>query len=147
MTWRGDQLISQVAKDKDNCRKIQVYGLPSLRPDMYQENILNANQASEALGVDPGNSPKKKFAPANDPFVTAQTLNEIYLELNREKTITNLYLSPLATKPQALGFTLFYLFECQGKNISMIYPFCDSHAKTTSDGISRIWKYVVEFPN
>ena len=141
-----DQLISQIAKDKDNCRKIQVYGLPSLRPDMYQENILNANQASEALGVHAGDSPSKKFSPANDPFVTAQTLSEIYHELNSEKAITNLYLSPLATKPQALGFTLFYLLECQGKNISMIYPYCDSHAKATADGVSRIWKYCVEFP-
>jgi len=139
-----DQLISQVAKDRAHCRKVLVYGLPSLRPDMYQENLLNVSQASEAVDVEEVGV--RKFAPANDPFVTAQSLQEICAEENEVKKVTNIYLSPLATKPQALGFTLFYLFECQGKGVSMIYPYCDLHSKKTSEGISRIWKYVIEFP-
>ena len=33
-----NELIAQVAESKDNSRKIQLFGLPSLRPEMYQEN-------------------------------------------------------------------------------------------------------------
>ena len=68
------------------------------------------------------------------------------VEKNPRKDITNLYLCPLATKAQALGFTIYYLTECKEKEVSMIYPICHSHSRETSKGVSRIWKYVVELP-
>jgi hypothetical protein len=52
-----------------------------------------------------------------------------------------------AAKPQALGFTVFYLTECRGKAVSMLYPICRTHSRKTSERISRIWKYVVELPD
>ena len=140
-----DELISQVAEKKNHCRKLQIFGLPSLRPEMYQENILNANKASEAIGSGIRATTSTYFAPANDPFVVATELSNIFQKENANKKITNAYLSPLATKPQALGFTLFYLSECEDKSISMLYPFCYSHANETSIGISRISKYTLEF--
>lgn len=134
-----DELISHVAENKKHCKKIQILGFPSLRPDMYQENMLNVNKASEALGV----GVRTYYAPANNPFVVATELSKIFEEENNNG-VTNIYLSPLATKPQALGFTLFYLTECKDKPVSMIYPFCDYHSKETSKGISKISKYTIE---
>ena len=140
-----DELIAQVAENKNHCRKLQMFGLPSLRPDMYQENILNAYKASEAIGVGIRNMPSTYFAPANDPFAVATELSALVCKENERKQLSNIYLCPLATKPQALGFTLFYLTECYDMSISMIYPFCHTHTRETSKGISRISKYTIEF--
>jgi len=45
-----DKLIAEVAEHKDEARKIQIFGLPSLRADMYQENVLRAHRAEAAVG-------------------------------------------------------------------------------------------------
>lgn len=136
-----DRLITQVAEAKESSRKIQLFGFPSLRADMYQENVLRAHRASEAVGM-----AESYFAPANDPFVTASVLNEIVRESTARAQVTNIYLCPLATKPQTLGFALYYVNECVNGPCSMLFPFCSSYAKETSKGISRIWKYTVELP-
>tara|TARA_R110002073_G_scaffold186552_5_gene345142 strand:+ start:253 stop:1215 length:963 start_codon:yes stop_codon:yes gene_type:complete len=141
-----DNLISHVAEDKANTKKIQMFGFPSLRPDMYQENILRAHRASESVdSISLRNRDRVLLAPANDPFATATTISSFVERENRSKEITNLYLSPLATKPQALGFALYYLSECHERAVSMIYPFSETHSQETSKGISRIWKYTIEF--
>lgn len=139
-----DELISHVAEYKSNTKKVQVYGFPSLRPEMYQENILNAYRASESIDSDIRDNRNVLFAPANDPFVTATVLSEFVFSEKKKAKITNIYLSPLATKPQALGFALFYLRECIDQPVSIIYPYCESHARETSIGLSRVWKYSVE---
>ncbi|MGR3175014.1 MAG: hypothetical protein ACUZ8N_10490 [Candidatus Scalindua sp.] len=140
-----DVLITEVAESKKNSKIIQLFGLPSLRPAMYQENVLRANRAANAVGVGIDSQHNNYFAPANDPFVTASVLSEI-VKMNSSKHITNLYICPLATKAQALGFIIYYLTECRDKAVNMIYPICASHSKETSKGVSRIWKYVVELP-
>jgi hypothetical protein len=138
------ELIARVAESKEHARKLQIFGLPSLRADMYQENILRAHRASEAIGGGEELSPINYFAPANDPFVTADVLGEIVRAANAKRTITNLYLSPLATKPQVLGFCLYYLAEWRSKPGSMLFPFCRRYSRETTKGLSRIWKYSVE---
>jgi hypothetical protein len=141
-----DQLIAQVAENKELSKKIQIYGLPSLRADMYQENVLRAHRAQEAVGTHTGDESNSYFAPANDPFVTASTLQEVVNRVDARKAITNLYLSPLATKPQALGFALYYLTERRNTPTSVIFPFCEAYNRETTKGLSRIWKYTVELP-
>jgi hypothetical protein len=141
------QLIAHVAEDKAKMRKIQIFGLPSLQADMYQENVLRANLASEAVGVGAWTTANTRFAPANDPFVTASVLQDTIARLRAKKDITNLYLSPLATKPQVLGFALYYLLECQDSAASIIFPFSQKYNRETTKGLSRIWKYTVEFPS
>lgn len=141
------ELITHVALEKDHAKNIQIFGFPSLRPDMYQQNILRAVKATDAASIDIQDPLFNLFAPANDPFVTATVLSELKERLVRDDPSCNLYLSPLATKPQALGFTIFYLSECTREAVSILYPFCDSHSPKTSEGTSRIWKYTVEFPN
>lgn len=140
------KLISSVAEDKANCRKIQVFGLPSLQPDMFQENLIRAYKAEEEIGGSKFlDSTNCYFAPANDPFVTASVLKEIIDQENRIKQITNLYLSPLSTKAQTLGFALFYAMQCTNEPASIIFPFTTEYSRETTEGFSRIWKYTIEF--
>ena len=120
-----DRLIRAVANEKDKADKVQIFGLPSLRADMYQENVLKADLASDAIGYNKGFPKTHYFSPANDPFVTASTLNEIVSERKTFGPIANLYISPLATKPQALGFALFYINECQGSCSSILFSYLE----------------------
>lgn len=140
------ELLSHVAESKARARKIELLGLPSLRPDMYQESVLRATKAAEAVGGATPLGTKPFYAPAYDPFVTASVLQHIEREESAAAPLTNLYLCSMGTKPQSLGFTLYYLTECQGKAVSMLYPICRRCPRETSIGISRVWKYTVEFP-
>ena len=141
--------IVEVATEKKSAKKVLLFGFPPCSPGMFQENILRAFQAEPAVGMDCfRNMDLNIFAPANDPFSTAQALKEYIDKALRSKaSFTNLYLSPLSSKPQALGIALFYIWE-KGweKEWSIIYPFCNKYLHDTSSGISRIWKYEVIIP-
>src|SRR6266542_2860807 len=84
------KLITQVAEDKANARKIQLFGFPSLQPDMFQENLINAYAAEESISgekfLEKHNS---LFAPANDPFITAGVLDDFVRSENEKRRITN----------------------------------------------------------
>ena len=134
------RLIEEVAHHKEWADKVIIFGLPPLRADMYQQNLLRAHNADPALG-DIGRR-SRYFAPANDPFATAGVLHDI---IESRGEITNLYISPLATKPQALGFMLFYVNECRGRSWSVVFPFSGKYEQRTSHGVARTWHYVVEF--
>ena len=140
-----DKLIAHIAEHKDNARKVRMFGLPSLRADMYQQNILRSELAAEQVGGGAADG-EIYFAPANDPFVTAAALKAIVEKLRNQKKLSNLYLSPLATKVQTLGFGLYYLYECVGQSVSIVFPFCRTYERRTSDKISRVWKYEIELP-
>jgi hypothetical protein len=139
--------IIDVCKNKSSARKVQLFGLPSLQPDFYQQNIIKTEKAAEELGNPNFNDfDFNIFAPANDPFVTAQKLKLYISKQNKRKEITNIYLSPLSTKAQALGFALYFLWECEDKPISIIYPFCNKTYGNTSKGISNISLFQIELP-
>jgi hypothetical protein len=140
------RLIKAVAEHKDKADKVQIFGLPSLRADMYQENVLNAYKAEDAIGVNKSTDPNIYFAPANDPFVTASVLSEIVCRRRRIKPISNLYLSPLATKAQALGFALYFIGEGIDSSTNMLFPISSSYARETTYGLSRVWLYTIEYP-
>ena len=140
-----DQLISEVAQYKDSARKVMVVGFPSLRADMYQQNLLRVARAMEAIGDVPRRW--RYFAPANDPFATAGVLSSVSKEQMGRGDGASLYLSPLATKAQALGFALFFSFEGSQWNTSIIFPFSNAYEPETGRGLARIWRYVVEFPD
>ncbi|MFZ1977213.1 MAG: hypothetical protein WAV76_04595 [Bacteroidota bacterium] len=139
------QLIAHIAENKSNVRKkTQMFGFPSLQPDMFQQNLLRAYKAEASMedkySLD---GQENLLAPANDPFVTASVIQEY---VNTQKKITNLYLSPLSTKAQTLGFGIYYFWECINKPVSIIFPFCKQYERETTEGISKIWKYTVELP-
>ena len=135
------ELIRRTAENKRAATKIQLFSLPSLRPHMYEESRLNARDAAEAMGRLPRDS--VLFAPAADPFVTAQVLQE-RVEKARRDRLDNLYLCPLATKAQALGFALYYLCECVGDATSIIFPFSSQYRPESSVGLARVWRYRLE---
>ena len=135
-----DRQISEVAEHKDAARKVVLLGFPPLRADMYQQNLLRMDRSRDAIGDVP---PRwRYFAPANDPFVTADVLRRI---VNESGDVSNLYLAPLSTKAQALGFVLYYMAECRGRSAHVIYPFSAQYADKTTEGLARTWRYVVEF--
>lgn len=139
--------IIDVASAKKSANKVLLFGFPPTSPGMFQENILRAYQAETAVGSDCfRNLDMNIFAPANDPFSTAQALKE-FMEHPRKTPFTNVYLSPLSSKPQALGMALFYIWEKGwNKEWSIIYPFCNRYNSDTSQGISKIWRYKIELP-
>ena len=135
-------LISEVAEDKEQAKKIVLLGLPSLRADMYQQSAWQTWRAADSLG---GAIREKHFAPASDPFATATVLSDIVRRERNSAPIGHLYLSPLATKAQAVGFAFFFLMECLHTNASIIFPFCHSYDRDTSIGLSRVWLHTLEF--
>jgi len=142
-------LIKSICNQKEHAKIKQLIGFPSLRPDMYQENLIKAALASD--GIVPDALAKPLFAPANDPFIAAEVLSNTieYLDkknaLKPSKGYSNLYLCPLSTKPHTVGFILFFLKELQDKPVSLIYPFFNRYEQKTSHGINRVWLYTVEF--
>jgi hypothetical protein len=141
-----DELIARAAEHKRSARKVQMFGFPPLRPEMYQENVFRARRAAEAVGEYGTSRAGRVVAPANDPFVVASVLQETVERERLHSGITNLYLCPLATKPQALGFALYYLYECRGTAASIVFPFAKSYSEKTSIGLSNVTKYSVELP-
>ena len=89
-------------------------------PTWYHESLLRLDRVAPA-SVRP-NDDAVYFASANDPFVTASTLSRAWREMNARRPVTNLYLCPLATKVQALGFGLFFLSELENSPASIILP-------------------------
>ena len=136
-----DRLIGQVSEHKRGAKKVLLYSLPSLMPDMYQESYLSSRRSVEAAGDVPQS--QQRFAPANNPFVTAGVLQTAVKE--EAGQMTNLYLAPLATKSQALAFALYYVTELRGEAASIILPFASGYPRSTSSGVGRVWKYTVEY--
>ena len=107
---------------------------------------MQAYKAEAALGGESFIDPSKNiYAPANDPFVTAQLIKSFIDKEHNRKAITNIYFSPISTKAQALGFALYSLWQ---NNIpsSIIFPFCQQHFSDTTKGIGKISLYKVELP-
>ncbi len=125
-------------------------GFPSLQPSMYQENILNFQKASDELSIDYENF-DPWYAPANDPFETAKTLKhyiDIYIDENSD--VNSIYLSPLSTKPHALGMLLFFLYEKEyykerGIDIIILYPFTRAYSASSGKEVAKINLYTLEF--
>lgn len=138
------RLISEVASQKEHSHKLLLFGLPSLRPDMFQESLLQASKVSEAVGPEASEPQHFHFAPAFDPFMTASKLSDMVTTHRLRTGPSNIYLAPLATKAQALGFALFYLSECIGTPTSIIFPYCAMYMKETSEGLAGAWIYHLE---
>jgi hypothetical protein len=135
-----DKLIASIAKNKSKIKnKYYILGFPSLQPDMYQESVLKMYSAKDSIG----HKKIDRFAPAFDPFVTAQVISEI---INENPAYSNVYLSPLATKPQTIGIALFYLWNYRTIPLNIIFPFSSVYKTKTAVGIKRTWKYTFELP-
>lgn len=145
------RLVNSVINNVTARVKKPLLGFPSLQPIMYQENVLNLIKSKSNLGIE--ENEELLYAPANNPFITAHVISEYiekYVNENNKNTIKNIYLSPLATKAQTIGITLFYIFEQEkyddmNINIHIHYPFTSTYSSSSSEGFFRINKYTIEF--
>lgn len=144
-------LIRQVSGYRKKVKSREVLlGFPSLQPIMYQENIYNLIRASDELGIN-----HEKFnpilAPANDPFETAKVIDSfVDSYLNKKDDVKNIYLSPIATKAQALGMLLYYFYENEklrqkGINIKLIYPFTGGYSTSPGEEFFKVNVYNIDF--
>lgn len=138
------KLIGEVASNKDGAAVFPLFGLPSLSPDMYQQSAISASASGDvALSNEWVNN--RRFAPANDPFSTARAVSEIVAILDRQLPKRNVYLSPLSTKVQALGFAIYWLLEGRVRGgVAVILPECLTYSRETTSGLRRLWMYSVE---
>jgi len=136
-------LIAKVAQQYENSEIVPLLGFPSLRADMFQENILRTVAADESFSAETLKYPL--FAPAADPFETAESISYYIKKHDCLNNFDHIYLCPLATKPQVLGMGLVFLNEYENMNVSILYPFSEGYSKETSIGVSKIWKYTFEF--
>lgn len=137
------KLISKVAQFKENADIVHLIGFPSLRADMFQENILKTVSAADSLTVDTLRKPI--FSPASDPFETARDIENYILKNNCLNKYGHIYLCPLSTKAQTIGMGLAFLNSYEHSPVSIIYPFTEGYSKETSTGISSLWIYTLEF--
>lgn len=138
------RLINEVASHKDSSTVYPVFGFPSLSPDMYQQSALRASQSGD-IAFEREWVSNRRFAPANDPFSTATILSDIVREIDRKGDPANVYISPLSTKAQALGFSVFWQLEGRFRDATiMLMPECLTYSRETSVGMKRLWTYTVE---
>ena len=139
------KLISEVAAHKDGAEVYPLFAFPSLSPDMYQQSAIRAASSGE-VAVPEQWITKRRFAPANDPFSTAAAVRSIVDEVDRQGAPANIYLSPLATKVQTLGFSLYWQLEGRLRGgVSILLPECSTYSRETTTGLKRLWSYTVEF--
>lgn len=137
-------LICEVASHKDSSAVFPVFGFPSLSPDMYQQSAVRASQSGD-VALERDWVSNRKFAPANDPFSTAAILSEIVQEIDRKGYPANIYMSPLSTKAQTLGFALYWQLEGRFRDATiMLLPECLTYSRETSIGMKRLWTYTIE---
>ncbi len=134
-------LVGQVILSRKKATLVQLHSLPSLSADMYHEALLRLDRVGGTADIA---DDRTYFSSANDPFVTATTLSEARKKIDSKKPITNLYLSSLATKPQAVGFALFYLKELEGTASSVIFPCVESYTRETAAGLGQAWIYPID---
>jgi len=133
-------LISHAIQAKENARVVELHSFPSLSADMYHESILRLDRvSSERSRI----GDEVQFSSANDPFVVAASLASAIRTASSHRRVTNIYFSPLATKPQAVGFALHYLRRRSGTATSIIYPLRPSYDRETSTGVGRSWIYPI----
>ena len=137
-------LISHALQSKESSRIVQLHSFPSLSADMYHESLLRLDRVRSKRS--PAGD-EVYYSSANDPYVIARSLRNAISSVDAHKPITNVYLSPLATKPQAIGFGLYYLKDMKRGPASIIYPNCNNYERVTSSGVGRSWVYPINLEN
>jgi hypothetical protein len=138
-----DVLLREVFSHKERATRVQIFGLPSLQPDMYQHNVLKAYGIDTPLPEETAHT--RRFASASDPFAMASELSSIVGWFSRTQPKTRFYISPLATKAQMLGAALFHMTKPVDVAASIIYPVVSAHTPGTSTGIAKLSINTIDF--
>lgn len=137
-------LINEVMNSKDHVVVYPVLGFPPLSPDMFQQSAIRASR-SGGPALEDAWITNRRFAPANDPFATAGVVAELIRKIDATKPPPNIYLSPLSTKVQTLGFVLYWVLEGEKRGaVSMLLPECETYSRETSSGLKCLWSYEIE---
>lgn len=138
--------VGEVLNTKDSATVHPIFGFPSLSADMYQQSALRAARSGDKA-LEHQWVTNRRFAPASDPFATAEVVREIVNGIDRVGVAANIYLTPLSTKAQALGFALYWLWEGRNRDaVTLLLPECLEYAPDTSVGLRRVWQFEVELP-
>jgi hypothetical protein len=137
-------MLREVFSHKAAAVRYQIFGLPSLQADMYQQNILQAYGIDTPMPTNEG-AHRKRFASASDPFAVANELSAIVTEVRQRTRRPRFYVAPLGPKPQMLGSALYYLTESSHLSLSIIYPVVSGHSSGTSTGICRVSINTIDF--
>ncbi|ONG37686.1 hypothetical protein BKE30_14065 [Alkanindiges hydrocarboniclasticus] len=138
------KMLSQIASYKDGATYHPIFSFPSLSADMYQQSSMRA-ALSGSITQNSDWITKRKFSPANNPFATAQVISDLVKELDLNfDGKNNIYLAPLSTKAQTLGFAIYWVLEGRDRGITILLPECLSYSRETSQGLKRLWSYEVE---
>lgn len=137
-------LLREIYSHKASAVRYQLFGLPSLKADMYQQNILRT------YGIDtpmPDNEAAStvRFASASDPFAVATELSAIISGAQQRRQRSRFYIAPLGPKAQMLGAALYYMSESNNVAVSLIYPVVSGHEAGTSSGVSKVAINTVDF--
>lgn len=136
------QLVAKVAESRRNAAHYVMVGMPGLQPHMYQESVYRVAQAKESIN---GFSSRRLLhAPANNPFMTAQVLSAHLASLKGQGAADNIYLAPVGSKSQVLGFAWYFLCEAQNSSTSMVFPYSVSYSRETSVGLGAVHSYDLE---
>ncbi|WP_222621973.1 hypothetical protein [Variovorax sp. PAMC26660] len=85
------RLISEVVNSKDDSRVYPIFAFPPLSADMYQQSAIRASESGDvAQSSDWLNN--RQFAPANDPFATAEILSSLIAQIDRRPEPANIYI-------------------------------------------------------
>jgi hypothetical protein len=137
-------LISEVVNQKDGAKVFPVFAFPPLSADMYQQSALRAAESGEVALEDDWHV-NRRFAPANDPFATAEVLSNITSDIVRSDPAANIYLAPLSTKVQTLGAAIFWELEARHRQgMCILMPQALRYSRGTTEGLSRTWLFDVE---
>lgn len=136
------ELVKALAESKRNADHYMLVGLPGLQPHMYQESIFRLSLAKES--INDFRSRSLLYAPANNPFMTAQVISDHVDNLRKNGKIDNIYLAPVGPKSQVLGFAWYYLLEGINSPISILFPYANSYSRETSTGLGAIHEYQLE---
>jgi len=141
-------LMSQVVNEHESATFYPVYSFPSLSADMFQQSAFRSSNIVPIKNDDL--TTRKFFAPANDPFSTAKKIQEIVSIIHDkdQNLMHNIYLCPLSTKAQLVGYAYYWWKEGQHKTdrgmINIVLPMCTSYKRETSTGLKRVWQYTLE---
>lgn len=141
-------LMSQVVNEHESATFYPVYSFPSLSADMFQQSAFRSSNIIPIKNNDL--TTRKFFAPANDPFSTAKKIQEIVsiIHYKDQNLIHNIYLCPLSTKAQLVGYAYYWWKEGRYKTnrgmINIVLPMCTSYKRETSTGLKRVWQYTLE---
>ncbi|HCL0977727.1 TPA: hypothetical protein N1273_005253 [Salmonella enterica] len=138
------KMVSQVAAYKDGATFHPLFSFPSLSADMYQQSAIRASKSGD-ITQNRDWKIKRKFSPANNPFITAQVLSDLIYEIDKSfDKKNNIYLAPISTKAQTLGFAIYWALEGCNRGVTILLPECINYSTETSIGLKRLWVYEVE---